>query len=187
MPKLLLLLVVVFFTLQVKAQTNLALTATVDAFGAAQAPWQWFNINNNNIPACGVQEAFVWTTGPPDQTEWMSWVWPTTIFTNRITLHHAQTTGRFLTGGVIQTWNGAAWVNHFTFSNLSQANCENEINFPTVGTTRIRITNFQMGTGQNSNPNFREIQIWSAPPPSGGGGPVLPPIANFFPSQSSTA
>jgi PKD repeat protein len=167
------------------AQTNLALTATADAFGNAQAPWNWMNINNNVISACGNQEAFVWTAGPPDPSDWMSWVWPTTIHTNRITIHHAQTTGRFLTGGIIQRWDGSAWVNHFTFSNLNQANCENDINFPTVSTTRIRITAFQMGTGQNSNPNFREIEIWSAPPPAGSG-PILPPIANFFPGQATT-
>jgi PKD repeat protein len=104
---------------------------------------------------------------------------------NKITIHHAQTTGRFLAGGVIQRWNGSAYVNHHTFSGLSQANCVNDVVFPTMTSTRLRITSFVMGpTGQNSNVNFREIEVWNAPPP-GGSGPVLPPIANFFPSQAT--
>jgi hypothetical protein len=169
------------------SQTNIAPIAVVDAFGAGQPGWNWPNINNIAFSACGVQDAFVWTAAPPDGTEWMSWTWTTPRTTNKIKIFHAQTTGRFLAGGVLQTWNGSAWVNHFTFSNLSMANCENEFTYPTVTSTRLRITNFVMGpTGQNSNPNFREIEIYDAPLP-GGSGPVLPPIANFFPSQATTS
>src|SRR5690606_12052612 len=51
------------------------------------------------------------------------------------------------------------WVNHYTFSNLPMQ-CINDVPIPIATTARMRITAFQMtGTGQLSNPNFREIEI----------------------------
>jgi PKD repeat protein len=172
----------------VKAQiANIAPSATIDAFGAGQPGWQWSQINDNIYGTCGTQLAFVWTAAPPAGTEYMDWIWPTSKTIGKVVIFHAQTTGRFLTGGTIQRWNGSAWVNHHTFSGLNQANCDNEIIFPTLmNSTRLRITNFTMtGTGQNSNPNFREIEIWEYAGSSSG--PVLPPIANFFPSQPTVS
>lgn len=164
---LLLFMLVALATLHVKvqAQTNIAPSATVSAFGNNQAPFGWPTINDLNFGVCGTQQAFVWTLGPPDGTEWMLWEWPTAQRIERIVIHHAQTTGRFLTGGTIQIWNGSSYVNVHTFSGLNQANCDNTITLPSpVTSQRIRITNFVMGTGQNSNPNFREIEIIAAPP-----------------------
>jgi PKD repeat protein len=177
-----------FSIFQTKAQiANIAPSATANAFGAGQVGWQWTQINDNIYGTCGTQLAFVWTAAPPNGTEYMDWVWPSTKTIGKVVIFHAQTTGRFLTGGTIQRWNGSAWVNHHTFSGLNQANCDNEIIFPTLMTsTRLRITNLTLtGTGQNSNPNFREIEIWEYA--GGGGGPVLPPIANFFPSQPTVS
>ncbi|MCG9881186.1 MAG: hypothetical protein MH472_11360, partial [Bacteroidia bacterium] len=166
---------------------NIAPSATVSAFGGGQAPWNWNQINDNVYGTCGTQLAFVWTATPPDGTEWMEWQWTSPKTIGKIVINHAQTTGRFLAGGIIQRWNGSAWVNHHTFSGLSQALCDNDIILPTLLTsTRLRITGFVCGpTGQQSNVNFREIEIWEyAGGP--GSGPVLPPIANFFPSQATT-
>ncbi len=148
------------------SQTNIAPSAAVSAFGNAQAPFQWNQINDLNIGTCGAQQSFVWTAAPPDGTEWMLWEWTNPQRIQSIIIHHGQTTGRFLAGGVVQTWNGTTYVNAHTFSGLNQANCINTITLPNpLTTTRIRITNFVAGAiGQNSNLNFREIEIISAPP-----------------------
>jgi PKD repeat protein len=142
---------------------NIALTATCNAFGGGTTPWNWQNINNGTWSACGIQDAFVWTTTPPNQSEWMEWAWSTPQSMGKIVIFHAQTTGRFLTGGTVQYWNGSAFVDYYTFTNLNQANCENTITFTNpITTTKMRIAKFQMtGTGQLSNPNFREIEIYN--------------------------
>ncbi|MCE2741932.1 MAG: hypothetical protein LW669_10665, partial [Sphingobacteriales bacterium] len=165
-PLLLLMFLVTAAThFRAKAQANIAPLATVSAFGNNQAPFGWPTINDLNFGVCGTQQAFVWTTTPPDGTEWMLWEWPTAQRIDRIIIHHGQTTGRFLAGGTIQIWNGSGYVNVHSFSGLNQANCDNTIILPAAVTTqRIRITGFIMGAvGQNSNPNFREIEIIAAP------------------------
>ncbi|MDP3927447.1 MAG: hypothetical protein Q8R57_00340, partial [Bacteroidota bacterium] len=181
------LLTLVSFTYSFGQIANIAPNAVATAFGGGQAPWQWNQINDNIYGTCGTQLAFVWTATPPDGTEWMEWEWTSPKTIGKIVINHAQTTGRFLAGGIIQRWNGSAWVNHHTFSGLSQALCDNDIVLPTLLTSnRLRITGFVCGpTGQQSNVNFREIEIWEyAGGP--GSGPILPPIANFFPSQATT-
>jgi hypothetical protein len=145
------------------AQNNIAPSATVSAFGNNMAPFNWNLINDLDFGTCGIQQAFVWTTSPPNGTEWMNWEWSTPQRIQRIVIHHADPTTRFLTGGTIQIWNGSAYVNVHTFSGLPQV-CSNTVVLPfVVTTTQLRITNFVMGTGQNSNPNFREIEVISAP------------------------
>jgi len=161
---LLLLILVAISGFRGQAQTNIAPSAAVSAFGN-QAPFQWNQINDLNFGVCGTQQAFVWSTDPPNGTEWMLWEWPTAQRIQSIIIHHGQTTGRFLTGGTVQIWNGSTYVNVHTFSGLNQANCVNTVTLPNpVTSTRLRITGFVPGTGQASNINFREIEIISAPP-----------------------
>lgn len=137
---------------------NIAPSATCTGFGGGQAPYQWNTINDLNLGTCGTQTAFVWTASPPNGTEYMQWDWSTAYPINKIVIHHADVNGRFLTGGTIQSWNGASWVNHFTFSGLPQV-CINTITFPIMVTSRMRIANLVPGTGQNSNMNYREIEV----------------------------
>lgn len=139
------------------AQTNLAPNATV----SCSNPWNWNRINDQDRGSCGSQQAFVWTGNPPANSDYMQWVWSSTVGISQIDIYHAQTTGRFLTGGTVQRWTGSSWVDHYTFSGLNQSNCMNTISFPAFFSTRMRITKFRMnGTGQTSNPNFREIEIF---------------------------
>ncbi len=140
------------------AQTNIAPLATASASSCNTGPCSAFN--DLVYSTCGTQLVWITTSGPPAGTEWLEFTWPSTQVFDRITIHHAQTTGRFLAGGTIQVWNGTSYVNHHTFSGLNQANCVNDVSFLPVASTRLRITAFQMGTGQNSNPNFREIEVW---------------------------
>ena len=141
-----------------KAQTNIAPLATASASSCNTGPCS--ALNDLVYGTCGTQLMWITTSGPPAGTEWLEFTWPSTQVFDRITIHHAQITGRFLAGGTIQIWNGSAYVNHHTFSGLNQANCVNDVSFLPVASTRLRITAFQMGTGQNSNPNFREIEVW---------------------------
>ncbi len=141
---------------------NIAPLATATGNGSGTFTpylWNWNTINDLSLGTCGGQEAFIWTTTPPNGTEYMEWSWNQTYPINKITIHHGQTTGRFLTGGTIQYWNGSSWINHYTFSGLPQV-CINDITFPIVVTDKLRITNWTPGTGQQSNLNFREIEIW---------------------------
>jgi PKD repeat protein len=131
--------------------------------------WNWNRINDKGTGTCGSQEAFVWTTAPANGSEWMEWVWTSSKVIDEVKIYHAQTTGRFLTGGVIQKWTGSAWVDHYTFSGLSQSNCENTIKFTPFSSTGMRIAKFVAGTGQNSNMNYREIEIFEIPAPLNAG------------------
>lgn len=136
------------------------------AVATCSNPWQWNQINDMlKGPSCGGQTAFVWTSGPPDPlNDWMMWEWSEEMSLDSLYIWHAQTTGRFLTGGTIQGWDGSAWYDFYTFSNLSQSNCENGVKFPSpLITKKMRIYKLKTGTGQNSNPNFREIEIWTFP------------------------
>ncbi len=141
---------------------NIAPLATATGNGSGTFTpylWNWNTINDLSLGTCGGQEAFIWTTDPPNGTEYMQWDWNQTYPINKITIHHGQTTGRFLTGGTIQYWDGSKWINHYTFSGLPQV-CDNTITFPIFVSDKMRISNWIPGTGQQSNTNFREIQIW---------------------------
>ena len=159
MKKLLLLLLLIpLFNTASYGQSNVAPAATA----TCSDPWNWNTINDLAFSTCGTQTAFVWTTTNPSAFHFMLWEWSNVQVITSIRIHHAQTTGRFLTGGKIQRWDGSSWIDHFTFSGLNQSNCENTIVLPTLmATTRMRIIDFQYGTGQTSNPNFREIEIFA--------------------------
>lgn len=152
-----LLAMLFFMGSETQAQTNIAPSATV----SCSNPWNWNRINDQDRGSCGTQQAFVWTGNPPANSDYMQWVWSKKEGVSEIVIYHAQTTARFLTGGTVQKWNGSAWVDHYTFSGLSQSNCENTVSFPAFFSDRMRITKMKMnGTGQTSNPNFREIEIF---------------------------
>jgi hypothetical protein len=147
----------------VRGQTNISPLAVISGSNCSTGPCS--AINNLVFGTCGTQEMWVSTSSPPSSTpgvDWIQWDWPSTRSFNQMVIHHAQSNARFLTGALIQLWNGTAWVNHYTFSNLPMQ-CINTVTFPTATAARMRITAFQMtGTGQTSNPNFREIEVIEA-------------------------
>ena len=148
------------------AQNNIAPLATTNCQGSGGVTpycWNWNRINDKDLGSCNTQQAFIWTTSPVNGSEWMEFVWSRPYAIGSIQVFHAQTSGRFLTGGTIQKWNGSSWVDHHTFSGLSQSNCENTVKFPVFVGDRMRIAKFVAGTGQNSNLNYREIEIYDAP------------------------
>jgi hypothetical protein len=145
---------------QVNIAPNAVVTASTCNTGACSV------LNDQNYGTCGTQLMWISTSSPPDPTpgvNWIEWNWPNPESFDEMVIHHAQNNARFLTGATMQYWDGTSWVNHHTFSNLPMQ-CINSITFPRLTTNRMRITSFQMtGTGQTSNPNFREIEIFSAP------------------------
>ncbi|MFM6982741.1 MAG: hypothetical protein ACKOXF_01315, partial [Chitinophagaceae bacterium] len=148
----------------VEAQTNLATTATATAFTSdPNGLWNWSQINNNSFSTCGNQEAFIWTsTSGILGTEHMTWTWSSAKSMNKMRIHNAWNNTRNLTGADVYYYNGSSYVFWKTVS-IAQV-CMDSITFPTVTTTSIRLTNFKMtGSGQLSNPSWREIEIISAP------------------------
>lgn len=149
------------------AQVNIAPLATVSANGQNAAGCQTgacATLNDLNFGSCGAQQMWISTAGPPSTTpgvDWIQWDFPNPRTIDRIRIHHGQDNARFLTGFTIQTWNGTSWTNVGNISNLPMQ-CISNINMPQVFTaSRFRITTFLMqGTGQISNPNFREIEIF---------------------------
>ncbi|RLD67686.1 MAG: hypothetical protein DRI84_01780, partial [Bacteroidetes bacterium] len=126
-------------------------------------------LNDLIYGTCGSQLMWISTSSPPSLTpgvNYIDFVWPIPYSMDKITIHHAQTNARFLTGATLQYWSGSAWVSFYTFSNLP-LQCINDVLFPApITTTQLRITSFQMtGPGQTSNPNFREIEVSAAAAP----------------------
>ncbi|MCC5916506.1 MAG: gliding motility-associated C-terminal domain-containing protein [Cryomorphaceae bacterium] len=151
----------VVFCISGWAQVNVAPLATVTASTCNVGTCAAFN--NQNLGTCGLQQVWVSTANPPSLVpgvNFIEWNWTIPYTMNQMTIHHGNQFIRFLTGATIQYWDGTAWINHHTFSNLPML-CSNTFTFPTINTNRMRITSFQMtGTGQTSNPNFREIEIF---------------------------
>lgn len=157
-------------TLSLQAQTNLAPSATATCNTTSGGTtsgggWNWNQINNGTISNCGNQEAFIWTQSPPASTDYMNWEWTSAKSISKIIFYNALTSnpGRTMTGCTVQYWNGSAFVTWYTTSSSQIGQqCVDSISFPTITTTQIRITDVKMvTTGQNSNPNWREIQIIS--------------------------
>lgn len=163
---------------QLKAQTttsNLATQATASASTTdPNGVDDWSNINNGVISACGSgQECFIW--GDPGQNNMsMQWEWSKQVRTDEMVFHHEQG-DRTLTGFTLQSWDGSQWVDEKQFSSITSSPgvCSTRITFQRIRTDKIRLTDFKMtDPGQQSNPNFREIEIIKAPP-------LGPPTAKF--------
>jgi hypothetical protein len=139
---------------------NIAPLSTVSASNCSTGPCSAFN--DLNLGTCGTQLVWVSTSNPPSavpHVDFIDFEWITPVTIDGLTIHHAQTTLRFLSGATLYKWDAGAWVSFHTFSNLPVV-CENVVPFPLVTTTKLRITSFMMtGPGQTSNPNFREIEV----------------------------
>ncbi|MCC5916311.1 MAG: T9SS type A sorting domain-containing protein [Cryomorphaceae bacterium] len=144
-------------------QTNIAPQATVT--GSDCRTGLCSDINNLNFGTCGSQLMWISTSNPPSPTpgvDWIQWDFPGPVSFDELIIHHGNDDRRVLTGADIQYWDGSTWVHHHTFSGLGM-NCINSAQFPRLTAQTFRITTFQMtGTGQTSNPNFREIEIIQA-------------------------
>lgn len=156
-------------TVLIGQQNNIAPLATVTASTCmTNVPCSIFS--DLNFGSCGTQDVWIDTSNPPSSAEgvnYIEWNWPNPRAFDEIIIHHGYDDRRTLTGGLIQYWDGSAWVTHHHFSNLTQA-CSSGTTFPVLATDRMRITSFEMtAAGQTSNPSFREIEIIEAPDDAG--------------------
>ncbi|MCC5917632.1 MAG: T9SS type A sorting domain-containing protein [Cryomorphaceae bacterium] len=149
---------------QISAQINIAPNAVVTASSCNMSACS--ALNDQNYGVCGVPNVSIPTFSPPFNFpgfDWIEWNWTNPQTFDEMVIYHGQINSHFLTGAIMEYWDGTSWQNHYTFSNLP-IQCENSITFPRLTTNRMRITNFFMtGLGQNSNPSFREIEIYSSP------------------------
>jgi len=147
-------------------QTNIAPLAIATADGAGGGGCRTgacSTLNDLILGTCGTQIMWISTT-PPNAVgvDYIQFDFPFAQTFDSIVIHHGDPTTRFLAGGLVQFWDGSAWVNQHTFSNLPMV-CRNSIYIGKVTAARVRITSFVVTGGQMSNPNFREIEIISAP------------------------
>jgi PKD repeat protein len=153
----------------VQAQKNIAPDATLSTNAFSNATFPPTGTNNRVINACGTQETwFNW--GPGRFDPYLEWNWGKVVTVNKMVLYHgnAPGTGRYMNGFDIERWTGTAWVRVASVSGLTT--CESTVNFTPTSTSRLRITQWTLGAGgQQSNPNFREIEIYELPAPNNAG------------------
>jgi hypothetical protein len=167
--RLLSLLVLLTGTLSMMGQKpNIAPNATVSGDGTGGGGCRsgaCSVINDQNLGTCGTQQMWISTSNPPSSTigdDFIEWDWPNAVSFDEMTIHHGNANRRTLTGFIVQSYNGSQWVSEDTVSNLPQQ-CTNNFMIKRVTTDRMRITAFEMtASGQTSNPNFREIEIFQA-------------------------
>jgi len=153
-----------FSALSMNAQTNIAPQATfTDSYmSAGYGPGK---LNNLIFGTCGTQEMWLRTATPPSSTigvEWIQWEFTSSKQIDEIIFHHGQTNGRFMNGATLQYWNGG-WVTAHQFSNLP-LQCINSVKFNRIKSTKFRLTAFKVDAGgQQSNINFREIEVIESP------------------------
>ncbi len=84
--------------------------------------------NDGILDYCG-GNLWGWTsTGtPPSTSDWIQFDWGTNAKTfDEISLYYvggANDNNRYLSGGTVQYWNGATWVNHFNFTFVAPWTC----------------------------------------------------------------
>ncbi|WP_417602223.1 T9SS type A sorting domain-containing protein [Owenweeksia hongkongensis] len=161
MKRLLLLFGIVSCWSSLLAQKpNIAPGATITNTGTQTSPT---TLNDLVYGTCGTQIFWMSSTSG-STTDYIEWSWPIAQSFDEIKFYQADaTTARQLDGGVLQAWDGSAWVTAATFSNLPLA-CDNTITFQRITTTKLRLTQMIIGSGggQTTNVNFREIEIFQA-------------------------
>lgn len=141
------------------AQTNVAPLATASAAPACNTG-PCTTLNDNNLGTCGTQQMWITSAASnPGSAVNVTLTWPTMQVVNKMTIHVGESGTRFLTGGTVQIFNGTTWVTHTTFTQATGV-CVYDINFNTVACSAIRIIDMTVGGSQQSNVNFREIQVW---------------------------
>lgn len=163
------------------AQTNVALTATaVNGPGGGSGtciptpnlygPCLYNNgiIPTYNTGGSGGAWSFTWTSTNNGVDSWVKFYWtPGNIPpANSISKMVFYKDNRPMIKADIKYWNSltSSWVNHATYLNYNNVIADS-INFPAIpiSTDTIMIANINAGSQSSvtTNPNFREIQIWS--------------------------
>ncbi|MEZ5017927.1 MAG: T9SS type A sorting domain-containing protein [Flavipsychrobacter sp.] len=132
-----------------QTQTNLALSAVASHSGGGQTAFNFGpdEYNDGVISNCGSQPwGWVSTNG------WIEYTWTTPQLVGKVIFYKDNRPMRTCT---IQYWDGTQFQNIMNYNN--NVTCIDSVTFPTVTTTRLRFT----GVGGSSNPNHREIEVYS--------------------------
>jgi len=141
------------------AQVNYALTATATHSGGGAGVYGPSNYNDQVI-STGTATPWGWVSGNSfsGTSMWVQYEWKSKVSINEWYIYTVSTTTRIMTGCEIQWWDGSAWKTAKKFT-LTAAT-EYSLEFPTVNTTKIRMTNMTISGAQSSNPNFKEIECY---------------------------
>ncbi len=131
-----------------QAQTNLALSATATHSGGGNTAFNYGpdEYNDNDYNNCN---ALPW--GWVSTNGWIQFEWSTPQIVGKMVFRKDN---RPMTSCTIQYWDGSSFVNIMNYSGTA---CDDSVTFAPVSTTRMRM--FQVSG--SSNPNHREIQIYS--------------------------
>ena len=157
--------------------SNATFTASTD-----RTPFGPPRLNDGQINACGFQECWVSGTGG-GTAEWILATFNQAEDVNAVKIYFGEKDSRYLSGATIQYWDGSAYVDHYTYTiaynNTSRQDnpCDVLVNFPRVNTERIRITKWDVSGAQQSNPNFREIEMYNLRGADAGFSSILPLFA----------
>ncbi|MBI3141326.1 MAG: hypothetical protein HYZ16_00715, partial [Bacteroidetes bacterium] len=141
------------------AQVNYALSATATQSDNRASPYDAGNYNDNVIAAAGSTPwGWLSCSNTSGYSAWVQYEWKSKVSVNKVHFYNVLTTTRCMTAAEIQYWDGSNWKKAGSFS--VSASVEVEYEFPTVTTTKLRFTNFYISGSQQSNPNWREIQVF---------------------------
>ena len=139
------------------AQINNALTAKATQSDNRATPYDAGNYNDGTIAAAGSTPwGWLSCSNTSGYSAWIMYEWTKATSVNQLHFYNVLTTRRCMVGAEIQYWDGSAWKTAGTLSTTAQI--EVIFDFPTVTTTKLRITKFTMAGTQLSNPNWREIK-----------------------------
>jgi hypothetical protein len=163
MRRILMVVISAFMIVQLHAQQNLALTAVASASASSAGSYGPANWNDGMK---GPQYYFGWigTASTFVQPAWIQYEWTSPQTFNRILLWPPTWSQPgyiyFMGSAQVHYWDGNTWINHHTFQSGLPGYIDT-INFQTLTTTKVRITNFVI-TGQD-NPGWDEIEVFNNP------------------------
>jgi hypothetical protein len=160
----------ILFTIAIMSQVTIAqspnvatLAACTHSSGGTGYPSGYGpeHYNDGINPTQGGYFGWTTTSSNPDPNAYIQFDWGSNVQSiGELTLYYVATNTRYMQSARIQYWTGSAWVNHYDF-NVGALGLIKVITFPSVTTTRLRITNMSITGSQASNPNFHEIELRS--------------------------
>jgi len=133
------------------SQTNHALTATSSHSGGGSAGTTNYSASNYNDGVIAVFGQTPW--GWVSSNGSIEYTWTSSVSINSLVFHKAT---RMFTSLNVEYWDGSQYVLIMPFTGTA-AN-KDSINFPTVSTTKLRMSSIS-----GANPAFREIQAYYIP------------------------
>ncbi|MGB0429965.1 MAG: immunoglobulin-like domain-containing protein [Bacteroidia bacterium] len=141
------------------AQINYARTATASHSGGGAGGYGPSAYNDGVIPS-GTGTPWGWVSGnsASGTSMWVMYEWKSAVSINEWYFYAVDPNTRAMSAGELQYWDGSAWKTATKFTITPSS--EYYVEFPTVSTTKMRLTNMTITGNQASNPNWREIECY---------------------------